>query len=921
MATRNLPRAGHQSRGTEGHPDLGPNQGLRLQGNAATNHSTYLPGETVGRYQILEFAGIEGRWERYSAVDFQSKREISLHILHRSTELSTEELGTLHSEWTRLTRLGHLLIVPILEIGQINGRPYLAFQRAQGRPLSEMMTALRFSPEEAVRLVASVAEALDHAHTQGVVHRGVRPSSIVISAVGTPHLRNFGLATTMGGTPSREPESVSPYQSPEQLTSRHQSIGPSADIYSLGVLFYQLLTGQLPYNGTSRQLTRSILVGRPPAPSSLNDGVSKEIDEVCLKAMARIPEDRYQSGSAMAEDLWRSLDGLQQLTNSPEPKQQQHPRRGRGRFSNVLKLSAAIVFAFALGSSLVLAFVKSSPAPIQPVITDDSNSLFPKERMAELRPLEQTSSWPTHLSKEETTYPDPGVQALTPLDPEAHVRLESPKTPIKTDELVRNSYTPRSISVESTIPPPRDVRIRGAQYPPPLPDPQFRALPPPLAASTTGPDDLPPLPPSLTESVDIITPQSDIISVPVGAPIDTSSDVFVTLQPVKEPLIDDPIPDFSATGICLTCGTGHIGPCIPGTAPCELPVAHTALGRILVQLYGSIFCPDPCYQPSWVPEAYAGLFPDYARPQTLTRFRYDYANNWAFPDRNEYFWAAAGSIEQSAGTFTRPGRGPKPFDINLPTRISERLPGNPTNLQDAVRGSFPIDVHQLYFYQEIATGRASFFIEFPYRSYSALFYPDNSSTSSSSSAPNIVGSFIGHAAGFSDMNLGTKSMLLDTELLQITFQFRTYLPIGRASLGLGNGHVSLEPSLLTTLKLAPSTFFQGQLSEWIPIGGNQEYAGALIHYKFSLNHRLYRFTNDSPLIGTFEVDGYTFQDGLYSDPFFGPQNSSGGTYMNIGPGLRLSLRDRADIGTSFTYPVTKDQFGEPYYRLELRLVY
>ncbi|MCA1684566.1 MAG: hypothetical protein LC745_00990 [Planctomycetia bacterium] len=178
-----------------------------------------------------------------------------------------------------------------------------------------------------------------------------------------------------------------------------------------------------------------------------------------------------------------------------------------------------------------------------------------------------------------------------------------------------------------------------------------------------------------------------------------------------------------------------------------------------------------------------------------------------------------------------------------------------------------------------------------------------------------------HTAGFSDLYLGTKSLLLDCELMQLTFQFKTFLPTGNAAKGLGSGHVSLEPSLLTSVRLASETYLQGQLAEWIPIAGDQGFAGSILHYHLSLNHGLYKFTPDVPVIGTLEFNGWSFQSGAYTDPVIGPQKSSGFSYFSVGPGLRTSVCNNLDFGVGLAFPLTDPHWGNPLIRTELRILY
>jgi hypothetical protein len=244
--------------------------------------------------------------------------------------------------------------------------------------------------------------------------------------------------------------------------------------------------------------------------------------------------------------------------------------------------------------------------------------------------------------------------------------------------------------------------------------------------------------------------------------------------------------------------------------------------------------------------------------------------NMQFPDRSEYFWPRADGN----------GKGPK-FPIN------------------GFKGETSLDYNELSLYTEIASGNFSLSVDLPYRSFEPVV--------------------ANHAAGFGDIIIGTKSMLLDCELMQATFQFNTTVPSGNFTKGLGTGHVSLEPSLLLAIRLAQNTYWQGQLSEWIPLGGDNDYAGAIFHFHSSINQVLWRPIADVQLIGTAELIGWSFQDGAYTDPFAGPfQKSSGGTYVSIGPGLRLVICDKVDFGVGAVFSITNHNFADQLYRTEFR---
>jgi hypothetical protein len=311
-----------------------------------------------------------------------------------------------------------------------------------------------------------------------------------------------------------------------------------------------------------------------------------------------------------------------------------------------------------------------------------------------------------------------------------------------------------------------------------------------------------------------------------------------------------------------------------------------------------------------VPEANASFFADYARPRTVTRLRVDLGWDMQFPDRAEYFWPQevlmfptnVDKAKHPKGIpprFTKDGgRGPQ-----VPPQTATKRLHN--------RGFFTFRYHgepglrewdQLYLYQEIAAKRASFFIEIPYRQ--------------------VFPTIASHASGFSDLNLGGKALWLDCELLQLGFLFRTYIPTASPMKGLGTGHTTLEPSLMASLRLAQETYLQGQISEWIPLGGSPGYQGSMFITHFSLNQVLFRPYPSSPLIGTLEFNSWSFQAGSYTDPIVGPfQKASGDTYASLGPGLRQSVCNNLDFGGALAFPISDHHWASTQLRIELRILY
>lgn len=321
---------------------------------------------------------------------------------------------------------------------------------------------------------------------------------------------------------------------------------------------------------------------------------------------------------------------------------------------------------------------------------------------------------------------------------------------------------------------------------------------------------------------------------------------------------------------CATCGKL---PCFPGQDGCpSCDHDDTAAGRFLCGLYNCLCCQDPCYEGRWTPISDAAFFVEQPRPVSQQRLRWDSGINMILPDRAEYFWARADGQ----------GKGPAPTG---PFLVAPRL-----------------NYNELSLYTEIAAGNLGIIVETPYRS--------------------VNPEYVDPAAGFADMNIATKTMLYDCELLQVAFMFRTFMPVGRASKGLGVGHVSLEPSLIFGIKLSPDAYLQGQVAEWIPLGGDPDYSGAILHYHFSFNRTMIRLLPDVPIIGTFEFGGFSFQDGAFTDPIDGPfQGASGRTYFYGGGGLRMFVCDRIDFGLGFQSALTEQHFSDQLIRSEFRFRY
>jgi hypothetical protein len=349
------------------------------------------------------------------------------------------------------------------------------------------------------------------------------------------------------------------------------------------------------------------------------------------------------------------------------------------------------------------------------------------------------------------------------------------------------------------------------------------------------------------------------------------------------------------------CGSG----CYPGRDACACCCGFgcdTACGRFLSDVYNCICCPDPCYEPHWCALADSAFFVDAARPITQTRLRYDHAWSWQDPDRAEFLMAR---------------QNPKNKQIILGG-------GDGVGKGLAIVAT-KADFDQFSLYTEGATGRIGVFVEMNYLSIDPTVSPAYYAID-----PNTFG-VSEHQSGFGDLTVGTKTLLLDCELMQFGFEFKTFIPTGNFIKGLGTGHVSLEPSLLLSMRLCPDVYFQEQMSYWIPLGGDALFEGNIYHNHMSLNWLLCRPCPGLQLIATTELNQWLVLGGSFTVPNFDvvtPGNAAqfspvgasarGTSILSAGPGLRLVICDKIDIGAAGAFAITGSHFADQLLRVEFR---
>jgi serine/threonine protein kinase len=263
----------------------------------------------LGRYRLTDKLGAGTFGVVYRAYDEELCREVAIKLPHRRRMAGAQQVEAYLKEARVLASLDHPNIVPVFDLGRAdNGLCFVVAKFIEGRDLSRQLKEARPPLVKAAALVAAVADALHYAHKRDLVHRDVKPANILINDAGTPLLADFGLALKeedfgkdagICGTPA--------YMSPEQASGGGHKLDGRSDIFSLGVVLYELLTGRRPFRGDLSEVCRQIMEEEPRPPRQIDDTIPKDLERICLKALAKRMSDRFTTAKDMAEDLRRFL--------------------------------------------------------------------------------------------------------------------------------------------------------------------------------------------------------------------------------------------------------------------------------------------------------------------------------------------------------------------------------------------------------------------------------------------------------------------------------------------------------------------------------------------------------------------------------------------------------------------------------------
>src|SRR5213595_2053149 len=276
-------------------------------GKEKTVRAAELLGE-LGDYELLDEIGRGGQGVVFHARQKSLNRTVALKVVSLGLWASKAHLRRFRLEAEAAARLEHPGIVPIHEVGERVGSCYFSMKFIEGGQLDEVVRRAPMSIRQAAELIAKVARTVHYAHQHGILHRDIKPGNILLDAKGEPHLTDFGLArlveTESNVTRTLEVLGTPSYMAPEQAVGNNAAIGSVTDVYGLGAVLYQLLTGQPPFaGGTTYETIKLLLDTEPRQPRLLNPKIDRDLSTICLKCLEKDPKRRYSSALALAEDL------------------------------------------------------------------------------------------------------------------------------------------------------------------------------------------------------------------------------------------------------------------------------------------------------------------------------------------------------------------------------------------------------------------------------------------------------------------------------------------------------------------------------------------------------------------------------------------------------------------------------------------
>jgi eukaryotic-like serine/threonine-protein kinase len=283
-----------------------PNDGRKL---------AMIPGQTFGEYELLAEIARGGMGVVYRARQTILDRVVALKMILAGRLADSEDVTRFRSEAAAAGKLQHPNIVAVHDVGEFDGQHFFTMEYIEGISLDQKLAHGPLAGKVAARYVRILARAVAYAHKQGILHRDLKPSNILIGSDDEPHITDFGLAKRLGPESSGQTRSgailgTPSYMSPEQAQGKSQDLGPASDVYSLGAILYELVTGRPPFRAESPLDTVMQVIDNDALPPRLlNPKIDHDLETICMKCLEKNASMRYPSADALGEDLQRYLDG------------------------------------------------------------------------------------------------------------------------------------------------------------------------------------------------------------------------------------------------------------------------------------------------------------------------------------------------------------------------------------------------------------------------------------------------------------------------------------------------------------------------------------------------------------------------------------------------------------------------------------
>lgn len=357
--------------------------------NLSSDHDSTIvsaPGLQIAHFEVEELLGEGSFGTVYKAWDTELRRHVALKV-PREGRITKETSRMFLRDARAAAGISHKNVVSVYEMGQHESLFYIACELIDGIALNEYLKTHSFEPDAATSLIIKVLQGVQVFHEKGIIHRDLKPGNILFDVRNEPHICDFGLARNedhadLTVTNSGRIVGTLLYMPPEQARGELRNVTNRSDIYSIGVIFYELLTGQRPFRSTaSRTLLYSILTDQPPLPRELRKSIPRDLETICLKAMEKDPDRRYQTAAEMAADLQRFLDHKPILARPVSVFERTWRLIQRNRLTSTLTAILILV-------TVILTFQFLRPEKVQIVAAD------PEIKFVEKPPLR----FPVHFS-------------------------------------------------------------------------------------------------------------------------------------------------------------------------------------------------------------------------------------------------------------------------------------------------------------------------------------------------------------------------------------------------------------------------------------------------------------------------------------------------------------------------------------------